>query len=566
MPTYLDWNDALIRYSLQGLGLGSRVFLSIDDDALESIALSFNEPRPKDGWVEEFKRSVRNRCVYNGEVNLPRFSQPLRDTKKRPRYVPFLASMVLAAHYMGDDSGDIPVDPKDFFTHFNALMGLSVLQGRTKGLNIGEDSRLWEDWGSWLRSQGFLSTAIQGEGAYKYIRYPVSQTILRQSDKNKLWRHFTSAGWRKNYDAILLMQRIRRDSQYLTMHLQEILDSNSDMWLRSYEAISQMCYEVYEEWRESGGIATRQASDTARIRTSLDAKIYRYEDSVSGLVEYRIFPRQTRQAVLAELCILHNGTSENLIEDRPGWYRPLWTLDSEQLSNGLRAKISSINSPLQSLILPARDFWVLTLDPETPESGIYASWDKGIELGSQFVLLAREKLRSDISRLRNEGLLEWTTVSNVFEGWEEYRGVTVQSEPQAWTSLTLENDELRLTLQPRTNFNIIFVGGLRAPRGMGWFIGYGPKVSFASFFPDADISIFSEDEQPIYVDTIEAGKLVELSWNRTGNFRVVINQNGVSDERIVRILDWIDIEHKILDFEQMASETGLAFFGAAVKD
>ncbi|MBZ0098584.1 MAG: hypothetical protein K8F30_05845, partial [Taibaiella sp.] len=279
MPTYQDWNDVLIKYTLQGLSLGSHVFLSIDEEAIEIIALLFNEPRPPHGWVEEFKRVVRNRCIYNEEVNVPRFAQPLRDTRKYPRYVPFLAAMVLAAHNMGDESGEKPIDPKDFYTHFNTVLGLPDRQGRTEGLRGSDaDEKLWQDWSMWLRSQGFLPTARSGDGAYKYIGYPISQALLRQSDKNKLWRHFKQANWHKDYDEILLMQRIRRDAQYLTTHLHEILDSKGDMWLRSYDAISRACYEVYEDWREAGDTASRTGQATARLRTSLDARLYRTED------------------------------------------------------------------------------------------------------------------------------------------------------------------------------------------------------------------------------------------------------------------------------------------------
>ena len=294
MAIYQEWNEALIRYTIAGLTVGSHVFLSIDDATLETIGAMFDEPKPQGGWVEDFKRSVRHQCVQKGEVNIDRFTSLLRDSKQRPRYVPFLAAMVLAAHYMGDDTNDNPIDPKDFFSHFNGILGLPDQQGRTKGLNTGEDGKLWEDWGAWLRSQGYLSTAAAGEGAYKYTRYPISQAILRQSDKNRLWRHFSDAGWRKNYDEILLMQRIRKDAQYLTRHLQDILDSKSGMWLRSYDAISRACYEVYEDWREVGDVVPRGSSSSARVRTTLDAKIWSKKDFSLGIVEYRLFPRQVR--------------------------------------------------------------------------------------------------------------------------------------------------------------------------------------------------------------------------------------------------------------------------------
>ncbi len=566
MATYQEWNNAIIDYAIQGLSIGTRVFLSIDDEVLEVIGFMFGD-RSEGGWSQDFINSVRSLCIHKDQVSLSRFTNPsLRDSKDRPRYVGFLAAMVLAAHYMGDSQEDKPVDPKDFFTHFNKLLELSDQQGRTKGLDAGEDERLWQDWANWLRNQGFLPTARSGDGAYKYVRYPISQTLLRQSDKNKLWRHFTSSNWRKNYDEILLMQRIRKDSQYLTRHLQTILDPKGDMWLRSYDAISTACYEVYEEWREAGGSDIRSITTGPRIRTSLEAKIYRSEDFFSGEVNYRIFPRQTRQSLAAELSVNHNDNNYRLEQDRLGWYIPLWLLDKQQLDDGLKIPVQSANSSVKNLYLPARGFWVLTLDPDTPESGIYASWDKPIELGTEFILLVREQIQSDLDSLRNEGLLDWQGINSVFDQWYEYTGITILSEPESWSSLNLGNETLGLTLQPSKSFSINLTGGLRAPRGAGWIIGHAPQISVAAFLPDADLSVFDDSNQIIFSTSVEAGKLIDIPFTQSGSYRIVVEQSGQFDEKLIRILNWEDTSPRLMDFGQIAEELGVVAYGALVRD
>jgi hypothetical protein len=568
MSTYHEWNNAIINYAVQGLSIGAHVFLSIDDETLEAIGFTFNGPRPADGWTEDFRRSIRSHCVHKNRINFSRFINPsLRDTQDRPRYVAFLAAMVLAAHNMGDESEEKLIDSKDFYTHFNNILGLPEQQGRSEGLKGSDvDERLWQDWSAWLRGKGFLPTARSGEGAYKYIGYPISQALLRQSDKNKLWRHFNHSNWRKNVDEVLLMQHIRRDSKYLTMHLEEILDPKGDIWLRAYGAISSACYEVYENWRESDGNDVRLATSVPRMRTSLDAGIYRSSDPISGLIEYRIFPRQTKQSIQAELTIKYDGFNDKLKEDRQGWYAPLWNLDEEQLTSGLEAEITSQNSAITLLFLPARDFWVLTIDPDTPDSGIYASWDKGIELGTEFILLGSQKVHDDLIKLRDEGLLDWQAVLPVFDNWLEYQGVIVQSEPEAWMSLELNIDALRLTLQPRTTFSIGFVEGLRAPRGSGWFVGHGPKLNLASFLPDAYLTVFDESEDVIFSATIEPEHLIEVPWGQSGNYRVLLEQNGQSDEKIVRLVNLADMDPRSMDFDQIADKFNLSIFGTIVKD
>jgi hypothetical protein len=244
---------------------------------------------------------------------------------------------------------------------------------------------------------------------------------------------------------------------------------------------------------------------------------------------------------------------------------PLWPLEADDLTQGLKAQINSHNSSLDSLYLPARDFWVLTLDPDTPDSGIYASWDKNVELGTEFILLAKEELRSDINILKDEELLKWQTEENIFGLWYEYRGVTVLSEPEAWSSLSQVNEALRLTLQPRSLFSINLIGGLRAPRGLGWFVGYAPKISLAAFLPDAVLSIYNDNEECIFEKTVDAGQLIEGPFSQPGNYRLVVEQSGQFDEKIVRILDWEDIPLRLMEFEELANEFKIQIFGALVR-
>lgn len=568
MATFPQWNEAIINFTLSGLSIGSRVFLTIDDASLETIGATFSAPKPEQGWVEDFKRSVRRKCVVGDEINLARFAYPLRDSNHRPRYIPFLSAMVLAAHNMGDDGGDKAINPRAFFTHFNSVMGLPDQERRTKGLNTGEDGKLWEDWNQWLRTQGFLPTATLGDpGAYRYTRYPISQTVLRQSDRNSLWRRFSDGSWKKNYDEVLLIQHIRKDRQYLTQHLRDILHPDSDMWVRSYEAISRACYEVYEDWREAGDAASKTVQATARLRTSLDAGLYRTEDYFTdNTVEYRLFPRQPRQAKSITVNVSYRGDDYLLLEDRPGWYMPLWLIDAEQLITGFKLPLKSSNSQLQHLYFSARDFWILTLDPQIPESGIYASWDKGVEIGNPFILLAQEKLGKDLTKLKNEGLLEWESSNKVFDGWNEYHGVTVQSEAQAWASISLENDPLRLTLQPRVNFNLAFTGGLRAPRGSGWLVNHGPKVSLASFITEAELTVYTEKDELVFSDAIEAGKTIQIPWGPHGSYKVIITQDGHSDEHVVRILDWSELDARPLSTDQFPSEDNFGIYGALIKE
>jgi hypothetical protein len=95
-----------------------------------------------------------------------------------------------------------------------------------------------------------------------------------------------------------------------------------------------------------------------------------------------------------------------LQEDRSGWYLPIGEpLKINEIECGVKCSISN-PSILDKLILPSRDFWILTPDPENPDSGVYASWGTP-ELGTPFILLCKEELLKDLERLKDERLLEW---------------------------------------------------------------------------------------------------------------------------------------------------------------
>src|SRR5688572_7286584 len=98
MATYEQWNEALLSYVISGVPRGSRVYIAIDDDAIEFIGSQL-------GAVPgDFFEVVRSRCIKSNTVNLSRFftrTVAQEQYQETPPYFAFLCFMVLAAYRMG---------------------------------------------------------------------------------------------------------------------------------------------------------------------------------------------------------------------------------------------------------------------------------------------------------------------------------------------------------------------------------------------------------------------------------------------------------------------------------
>jgi len=170
---YARWNRAILEWTIQGIPYDTPVYLSVDEEVISSLGL---------GTVEDFCQAVRSQVVVDSRVKLSTLqSQDLSE----PAGVAFLALMVLAANDMmrGDE-----LDVKDFFTHFCRRLGVPG-DSRPLGMKAEEES-LWQEWNQWLERKGWVATARPGKGSHRLIDYPISQTLLRKADIQKLGQIF----------------------------------------------------------------------------------------------------------------------------------------------------------------------------------------------------------------------------------------------------------------------------------------------------------------------------------------------------------------------------------------
>ncbi len=525
--SYDVWNHAIATYVTAGAQRGSIVYLSIDDDVIDQIArrLTAQAGHPPTPFLE----AVRRRVVKGRRVELKRIQG--RNRYGEPNSIAFLAAMVLAASRMAEDEeGEIA--SSNYFTRFCEVLQLDQEGGRPLGMKAGADAEelLWREWTIWLGEHGLISSARPGEGAGRYINYPISQALLRGADRDRLYRLFRESKWGNDWDVDTVIAAARRAAPYLTKHLQRLLSDAS----QRAEAIAEAIYDAYESW--ASGEISGQTSNRS-YRRYLSAGIWRSEDVLSGAVEYFLYPQSPRRQQFDEIIVHIDGREHALRAERPGWYMPLCPINGQQLNQGVRYAIK-YPPQLEELVLPPRTFWILRPDPDNPESGVYASWGRA-SLGVPLMILCRRELIADLEKLRAERLIEWSDEPKdipLFSEWVEVRYCMVIS--QTWDGVEIEHRDLHDALRPKERLSIGLSGGLRAPQG-GWLVDMGPQITIFGFPPEADIRIVRlHDDQTIFEETRATNRPFEAVWQTPGDYLIEAVSGSSRSESLVKIIDW----------------------------
>jgi hypothetical protein len=438
MESYQVWNDTLANHFLQGVARGSRIYLSVDDVVLEAIGQEEFETEPLNGsWREDLINAVRREVVRGNRLDLDPVYGYERESAI-PRGVAFLSVCVLAAYEM---ASNVAVSETNYFSRLRDVLKLPLSHdagsARPPGMPAGTEEPLWKNWISWLINQGYIPTAQRGQSPNKkFINYPISQCLLRQTDRDRLEKYFYEQKWTSAWDSQTLFSRLRAKTQQFPEYLRKLIKESSDR----YEVLSESIQEVHQQWIEAGCPDPNQ-NGTRRLHTpssNLFAGLYRSPEDYE--IEYYLYPKQKPQHKWDNIQVQYQGEVETLETDRPGWYSPIGNpINSTELDNGMCCKIMQPEH-LKTLRLPSRDFWILVPDPDEPGTGVYGTW-RSPELGQAFVLLCKQDLMKDLSLLRDERLVNWSNEINPFASqfsqWLELHNFQVLSS--TWQGIFIEN-------------------------------------------------------------------------------------------------------------------------------
>ncbi len=548
MANYDEWNKAIVEYFVSGIPSGATVYLSVDEQVIIDIGTRFEQSETSDvDWVEDFTEAVRSEFVIGNRIFLRQISGYQSD--HTPRCVAFLATMVLAAHHMiGEETEDEIIAPINFFTRLRQVLRLPEQGGgRPEGLlPVGIEENLWRVWNSWLVGNGCLPSADRGQTIpAKFINYPLSQTLLREGDKETLEHLFrnkeNSGQLSRAWDRDTLGSWVRKQ-QFNSKHLTKLIQEKE---FRRYDAITDAIHDVYSsiEWDQS--MPQSQSDSRSIVQRRLTAQLYRVEDFVTGNIDYCLYPRQPRKFGAGALEVIHNdGRACALREERPGWFMPLWP---EDIAGGACYKVIG-HSQIKELILPERNFWILVRDPDNEASGVFAGW-KHPGLGETFLLLCRKEYAEQMNLFRQEDLLHWHHDCSIDDEWVEYRECMIVS-PSWEDSIFLQHQDLYNALKPTVSATISMRGGLRVPAQGGWLEGYPPEMTIASFDDSVELKLLdkSDPDTPdtaIMDRTVDTNKPMGLPVLDPGNYLLEVHNLGEPiAQRVLRILSWDSLDCK----------------------
>lgn len=526
MPDYFDWNRALIEYFTAGAPDGSTIYLDVNDRNLDLIGRQFWSRDADIDWSQDYLNAVRQQVV--GADPSPLVHLRRSDSASRPLGAAFLGVLVLVATRMDEDE-DQQISDRDYFTRLNEALGTEPLNAQVRRPRLMKqgsqaEEPLWKAWATYLRENGYLPTASGGNGAWKYIGYAVSQTLLRPPEKRRLFRILDTKQWPEDLDPELMVSNLRREDA-LPVHLQNLLKRTGE----AAEDVQHAIHDAFLEWLESGseGGGARKRGSTKHLHAGL----YRTTHWRSGYPEYALYPRQPRNQRGSSIAVTLEDQVTRLQVDRPGYYTPIGEIGKRELDDGARYPLSG-HIELESLVLPKRDFWILREDPNAP--GCFATLGRP-SVGEHFTLLITDALVGDVERLKELSLLQSEPPVQLVEGWTEFPAAMVIAN--TWSDATDVALDLRDELSPTSGVGVSITGGLRVPRAGGWLVDGPPTVRVESFFLHSHLTVLLDDRE-IFSEQVEPGADIAVPWDGPGVYVLDAEARGEGVQRLVNLVDW----------------------------
>jgi hypothetical protein len=550
--TYNEWNALLCDHFVRNAAVDSPVYLTVDEDLLRALAASNGVDGTGGAAVRDFTSAVRTQ-VRSGRASgddMSLTSLEGQDASGRPKGVAFLALCVLAAHKMGDqDHND-----NAYFSHLCALLNMKG-NPRPSGMPTGAEEPLWRHWARFLAQKNLLSTAKEGPiGPTRYLNYPVSQTLLRFADRERLLKEFADRSFfHSQRDPDILVARLYALRHGLTVRLQEKLNWTGDRF-QGFSLAATDLHATYLHTRQTQAGTVGNAG-VLMGESILVAELVRVHGGFLQPPQYQIYLRTRPGFAFGD-----GMGSGPEIEMEGEWFpiepsesggattQYIGTLTSEEIRSGASFHIRN-GGIYKEAVLTQRPFRILVAEPDAPGSGTYSAGHV-TATGVHFVFLCQDKYVADLERLQSLGKIKWQKKSPFgAPGWTEFEGMMILDED--WTHVRAGDPDLYNALRPKSKRTIGIAGGLKTP--MGYLAGVAPQITIfgaGNQIPVQVIRIRDGGDESLWSGSTQHAKPVPIPENlfeRPGIYRIEAGEGEAKTERLLRVADWEVLLHSTKD-------------------
>jgi hypothetical protein len=276
---YLPWNEAIAHVVFSEAVAGEPVFLDLEDDVLRAVAETVGGglSGPREALVQVVRSTLNlaagGQSLFSSHIAM--LSNWDRSSGDPPPVLGLLGVLSLAALDMRDGDG---FAANNYYDRLMPLLDIDTDSGKQRAIRSYRDcsALLWDALNDWLldwQGERGLPTAYAINPAHAHVGRPMSQALLRASDRARLLDFFTE---------LHLPPRCHLPHQDMEVLLDEWIDRPITaashtlrlMWshAEARDRITECACQLLEAWDgtsavSDGGPRTKRVYLTALLRT-----------------------------------------------------------------------------------------------------------------------------------------------------------------------------------------------------------------------------------------------------------------------------------------------------------
>ncbi|MDA0241803.1 MAG: hypothetical protein OT477_00155 [Chloroflexi bacterium] len=508
---YDDWNKALANYFYNEAQAEKPVYLQVDDDILSEIAQEIGIP--KEDGRKAFIAAVRHRARLKEDPFFRFFSRVWQNNI--PPFIAFLGLCVLAAFDMDYDD-EKGVSSANYYDRLKDLLGVK----RPKRFDdVGE---LWERLNQWLDKdhEQKLGKATASYITHRHVGYPISQALMRMTDRQKLPDFFVECKLKPEQEWVTpeyfkheLVQLATKTTWPFSNRVWRIFEKQDD------DAMTLVARIVHAEYGGWDGRSTEQIRmgflSIQKIALQLEINYDGFECTLYPCARSKSgeqFPEGVYQS-FQTIKLRRDPYLLNWFTALPDYPFLMEFFAEKELG------LQSLDRRFRQQISPASI--MLFREDSDGELGSYVRYDGQPILRETYQIVCHNRLRNLIETyLTKHGQYSEILTSDnpIYKNWVCFRDARLVNRQE------VVNEALTPLIPAKIGLSLRRKGGLKLGRDK-YLLGGEPEV---------EITADDEHETTVYIDdkpykTFSAESLIidlrELGW-QNGGHTIRLGENG----------------------------------------